>query len=98
MTPARFVRVATRPEEPRQTRIVYQGDEIIVQVEGGVVRRRAPEAGISVDVGPMEAFLPWRVIDELRAKLAPVPAPAPAPVVAPAAVVKVAPKKRRVRR
>lgn len=52
-------------------RSVYEGADHIVTVEGGVVRKKTPEAGIIVDVpvGTEEVFIPWSVLDAERAKV-----------------------------
>ncbi|MDX2020831.1 MAG: hypothetical protein SF187_11365 [Deltaproteobacteria bacterium] len=49
-------------------RAVLEGDDMMVAVEGGYIRRAAPEDGLVVATGADEMFLPeGKIVEALRA-------------------------------
>ena len=50
-------------------RPVYRGDAIVTAVEGGVVRKMAPEAGVVVELQDVDVFVAWSELVAIRAKV-----------------------------
>lgn len=49
-------------------RAVQEGDDMVVAVEGGYIRRAVPEDGVVVATGAEELFLPEsKIVEALRA-------------------------------
>jgi antitoxin (DNA-binding transcriptional repressor) of toxin-antitoxin stability system len=56
-------------------RAVRAGDEIIVEVEGGFVRRLAPADGVVVELADREVFVPADALVEALRTLGRIPNP-----------------------
>ena len=55
--------------ESIKLRAVQKGDDMVVAVQGGYIRRAVPEDGVVVDTGAEEFFLPEAKIVEALAAL-----------------------------
>lgn len=62
---------------PVQLRPVQTGDDVVVAVEGGFVRRKAPCDGAVIELPDREVFLPAEALIEVLQRLDRLPRPAP---------------------